>query len=143
VLDPVERYARDARAARGKVGLRRAPAGVLAWTTAGIYKPSPAYTKLAERQAADSARDASVRSLRMAGIAAGARAFGFTTFWINRSGAPVETTMVRRRTGSSARLPSCPPSSARGADRGVRRRMLLPNHGMYWPPLTSITCPVT
>ena len=112
--------------------------GVLSVDAAGIFKPSPrVYQLAADRLRLPAARIGFVSSNCWDAI--GAKAFGFTTFWINRTGAPVD------RHGpapdrSSRRWPSC--------RRCLRRCRTLasappPAHGMYWPPLTSITWPVT
>jgi len=70
-------------------GLAAHLAGVLSVDTAGIYKPSPRVYQVAEDTLQiPRARVGFVSSNGW--DAAGARAFGFTTFWINRSGAPVE-----------------------------------------------------
>jgi 2-haloacid dehalogenase len=63
--------------------------GVLSVDDAGIYKPSPRVYALAEeRLRLPRARIGFVSSNGW--DAAGAKAFGFTTFWINRAGLPVE-----------------------------------------------------
>jgi 2-haloacid dehalogenase len=63
--------------------------GILSVDAAGIYKPSPRVYQLAvDRLALPPAQIAFVSSNGW--DAAGAKAFGFTTFWINRVGAPVE-----------------------------------------------------
>jgi 2-haloacid dehalogenase len=63
--------------------------GILSVDEAGIYKPSPrVYALAVERLGLDASRIAFVSSNGW--DAAGAKAFGFTTFWINRYGAPVE-----------------------------------------------------
>jgi 2-haloacid dehalogenase len=64
-------------------------ADVLSVDDAGVYKPSPAVYRLATtRLALPPARIGFVSSNGW--DAAGAKAFGFTTFWINRDGLPVE-----------------------------------------------------
>ena len=56
---------------------------------AGIYKPSPRVYQLAvDRLGVPPAQIAFVSSNGW--DAAGAKAFGFTTFWINRDGVPTE-----------------------------------------------------
>ena len=63
--------------------------GVLSVDAAGIYKPSPRVYRLAvDRLQLDPADIGFVSSNGW--DAAGAAAFGFTTFWINRAGYPVE-----------------------------------------------------
>ena len=63
--------------------------GILSADDAGIYKPSPKVYRLAvERLQLDPAEIAFVSANGW--DAAGAAAFGFTTFWINRNGEPVE-----------------------------------------------------
>ena len=63
--------------------------GVLSVDAAGIYKPSPRVYRLAvDRLQLDPADIGFVSSNGW--DAAGAAAFGFTTFWINRAGDPVE-----------------------------------------------------
>lgn len=63
--------------------------GILSADAAGIYKPSPKVYQLAvDRLQLDPAEIAFVSSNGW--DAAGAAAFGFTTFWINRSGEPIE-----------------------------------------------------
>jgi 2-haloacid dehalogenase len=63
--------------------------GILSADAAGIYKPSPAVYQLAvDRLQLDPREIAFVSSNGW--DAAGAKAFGFTTFWINRNGEPVE-----------------------------------------------------
>ena len=70
-------------------GLGAALDDVLSVDDAGVYKPAPAVYALATaRLALPPARIAFVSSNGW--DAAGARAFGFTTFWINRDGLPVE-----------------------------------------------------
>ncbi len=70
-------------------GLDRDLAGVLSVDAAGIYKPSPRVYRLAtERLELAAPRIGFVSSNGW--DAAGAKACGFTTFWINRTGAPVE-----------------------------------------------------
>ena len=63
--------------------------GVLSVDAAGIYKPSPRVYQLAVRRLRP--RPAEIGFVSSNGWdAAGAAAFGFTTFWINRSDEPVE-----------------------------------------------------
>ncbi len=63
--------------------------GILSADAAGIYKPSPQVYHLAvDRLQLDPAEIGFVSSNGW--DAAGAAAFGFTTFWINRNGEPVE-----------------------------------------------------
>jgi 2-haloacid dehalogenase len=70
-------------------GLDRHLDGVLSVDAADIYKPSPRVYRLAEeRLRLPPSRIGFVSSNGW--DAAGAKAFGFATFWINRTGAPVE-----------------------------------------------------
>ena len=70
-------------------GLDRDIDGVLSVDAAGIYKPSPRVYRLAiERLQMAAPRIGFVSSNGW--DATGAKACGFTTFWINRTGAPVE-----------------------------------------------------
>ncbi len=63
--------------------------GVLSVDAAGIYKPSPRVYRLAvDRLHLPAARIGFVSSNGWDAI--GAKAFGFTAFWINRAGAPVD-----------------------------------------------------
>ena len=63
--------------------------GVMTVDDAGIYKPSPRVYQLAvDRLGVPPAQIAFVSSNGW--DAAGAKAFGFTTFWINRDGVPTE-----------------------------------------------------
>jgi 2-haloacid dehalogenase len=63
--------------------------GVLSVDAAGIFKPSPRVYQLAvDRLRLPASRIAFVSSNGWDAI--GAKAFGFTTFWINRAGAPVD-----------------------------------------------------
>jgi len=63
--------------------------GVLSVDAAGIYKPSPRVYQLAlDQLQMPRPRIAFVSSNCWDAI--GAKAFGFTTFWINRAGAPVD-----------------------------------------------------
>jgi 2-haloacid dehalogenase len=63
--------------------------GVLSVDAAGIYKPSPRVYQLAlDRLRVPPPRIGFVSSNGWDAI--GAKAFGFTTFWINRTGAPVD-----------------------------------------------------
>ena len=79
----------DARAAGAAHGARRHLDGVLSVDAAGIFKPSPRVYQLAvDRLRLPAARIGFVSSNCWDAI--GAKAFGFTTFWINRAGAPVD-----------------------------------------------------
>jgi 2-haloacid dehalogenase len=79
MLEPVVRHA----------GLAAALDGILSVDAAGIYKPSPRVYQLAlDRLRLPLARIGFVSSNGWDAI--GAKAFGFTAFWINRSGAPVD-----------------------------------------------------
>ncbi|MEO5764178.1 MAG: haloacid dehalogenase type II, partial [Casimicrobiaceae bacterium] len=70
-------------------GLRTALDDVLSVDDAGIFKPSPAVYRLATaRLGLPPERIGFVSSNGW--DAAGAKAFGFTTFWINRDGVPTE-----------------------------------------------------
>jgi 2-haloacid dehalogenase len=70
-------------------GLDAHLAGVLSVDPAGIYKPSPRVYQLAQdRLALPPERIGFVSSNCWDAI--GAKAFGFTSFWINRAGAPVD-----------------------------------------------------
>ena len=63
--------------------------GILSVDQAGVYKPSPRVYQLAvDRLGLPPAQFAFVSSNGW--DAAGAKAFGFTTFWINRDGQPTE-----------------------------------------------------
>ena len=63
--------------------------GIMSVDEAGIYKPSPRVYQLAvDRLGVPPAAIAFVSSNGW--DAAGAKAFGFTTFWINRDGVPTE-----------------------------------------------------
>jgi len=63
--------------------------GVLSVDAVGIYKPAPqVYALAADRLKLPPARIGFVSSNCWDAI--GARAFGFTTFWINRAGAPLD-----------------------------------------------------
>ena len=63
--------------------------GVLSVDDAGIYKPSPRVYQLAmDRLRLPAERIGFVSSNGWDAV--GAKAFGFTTFWINRAGAPVD-----------------------------------------------------
>ncbi len=63
--------------------------GILSVEAAGIYKPSPRVYQLAvDRLGLPAARIGFVSSNCWDAI--GAKAFGFTSFWINRAGAPVD-----------------------------------------------------
>ena len=62
---------------------------MLSVDAAGIFKPSPrVYQLAADRLRLPAARIGFVSSNCWDAI--GAKAFGFTTFWINRAGAPVD-----------------------------------------------------
>ena len=63
--------------------------GVLSVDAAGIYKPSPRVYQLAVDRLGLAPEDIGFVSSN-GWDATGARAFGFTTFWINRNGLPVE-----------------------------------------------------
>ncbi len=79
MLEPVVRHA----------GLADVIDGVLSVDAAGIYKPSPRVYRLAtDRLGLDPHEIAFVSSNGW--DATGAKACGFTTFWINRTGAPIE-----------------------------------------------------
>jgi len=70
-------------------GLDQVLDGVMTVDDAGVYKPSPRVYQLAvERLRLAPAQIAFVSSNGW--DAAGAKAFGFTTFWINRDGLPTE-----------------------------------------------------
>jgi 2-haloacid dehalogenase len=70
-------------------GLDAALDGILSVDAAGIYKPSPRVYQLAvDRLRLPPARIGFVSSNGWDAI--GAKAFGFTAFWINRTGAPVD-----------------------------------------------------
>ena len=70
-------------------GLDRELDGVLSVDAADVYKPSPRVYRLAqERLQVPAPRIGFVSSNGW--DASGAKAFGFTTFWINRTGAPIE-----------------------------------------------------
>lgn len=63
--------------------------GVLSVDAAGVYKPAPrVYALAAERLGVPPARIGFVSSNGWDAI--GAKAFGFTSFWINRTGAPID-----------------------------------------------------
>lgn len=70
-------------------GLGAAIDGVLSVDDAGIYKPAPAVYALAVRKLRLAASRIAFVSAN-AWDAAGAQAFGFTAFWINRGGVPAE-----------------------------------------------------
>ena len=79
MLEPLARF----------TGLDELLDGVLSVDDAGIYKPSPRVYQLAvDRLGLAPAEMAFVSSNGW--DAAGAKAFGFTTFWINRDGFPTE-----------------------------------------------------
>ncbi|MBU6485059.1 MAG: HAD-IA family hydrolase, partial [Betaproteobacteria bacterium] len=63
--------------------------GVLTVDAAGIYKPSPRVYRLAVDRLGLAAADIGFVSSN-GWDATGAKAFGLTTFWINRNGLPVE-----------------------------------------------------
>ena len=63
--------------------------GVLSVDAAGVYKPAPAVYQLAVDHLRLAPADIAFVSAN-GWDAAGAKAFGFTTFWINRNGEPVE-----------------------------------------------------
>lgn len=63
--------------------------GILSVDAAGIYKPSPRVYRLAVEQLQLEAPEIGFVSSN-GWDAAGAKAFGFTTFWLNRLGLPVE-----------------------------------------------------
>ena len=70
-------------------GLGRHLDGVLSVDAAGIFKPSPRVYQLAvDRLNVPAGRIGFVSSNGWDAI--GAKAFGFTSFWINRTGAPVD-----------------------------------------------------
>ena len=70
--------------------------GVLSVDAAGIYKPSPrVYQLVLDRLGVPPARIGFVSSNGWDAI--GAKAFGFTTFWINRGGQPLEEGPQRRK----------------------------------------------
>jgi len=70
-------------------GLRRLIGAVISIDQREIYKPSPAVYRLAvERLRTPKAAMGFVSS--NCWDACGAKSFGFRTFWINRSGAPVD-----------------------------------------------------
>ena len=79
MLEPLARF----------TGLGESLDGILSVDDAGIYKPSPRVYQLAvDRLGLSPAEIAFVSSNGW--DAAGAKAFGFTTFWINRDGVPIE-----------------------------------------------------
>ena len=81
--------------------------GVLSVDAAGIYKPSPRVYQLAvDRLRLPPARIGFVSSNCWDAI--GAKAFGFTTFWINRAGAPVDRHGPRARIAIIATLADLP-----------------------------------
>lgn len=63
--------------------------GILSVDAAGIYKPSPRVYRLAVEQLQLEPPEIGFVSAN-GWDAAGAKAFGFTTFWVNRLGMPVE-----------------------------------------------------
>jgi 2-haloacid dehalogenase len=63
--------------------------GILSVDAAGIYKPAPAVYQLAVDQLRLAPKEIAFVSSN-GWDAAGAKVFGFTTFWINRYGVPVE-----------------------------------------------------
>lgn len=79
MLEPLVRHA----------GLAAHLDGVLSVDAAGVFKPSPRVYQLAvDRLRLPAARIGFVSSNCWDAI--GAKAYGFTTFWINRAGAPVD-----------------------------------------------------
>jgi 2-haloacid dehalogenase len=79
MLEPLARF----------TGLDELLDGILSVDDAGIYKPSPRVYQLAvDRLGLSPAEIAFISSNGW--DAAGAKAFGFTTFWINRDGVPTE-----------------------------------------------------
>ena len=70
-------------------GLESLLAGVLSVDAADIYKPSPRAYALAAQELGTSARRIGFVSANC-WDAIGAQAFGFTSYWINRTGAPVD-----------------------------------------------------
>jgi len=79
MLEPVVRHA----------GIDADIDGVLSVDAAGVYKPSPrVYQLAADRLRLPLSRIGFVSSNGWDAI--GAKAFGFTAFWINRTGAPVD-----------------------------------------------------
>ena len=103
-VDPVQRHARrcSAAGAHGRIG--RLVDGVLSVDAADIYKPSPrVYALAVDRMQLPPAQIGFVSSNCWDAI--GAKAFGFTTFWINRP-ARRSTGTDPRRTPSSRRSTS-------------------------------------
>ena len=70
-------------------GLGDAIDGVISVDEAGVYKPSPRVYALAVERLGVAPREIAFVSAN-GWDAAGAQAFGFTTFWINRAGVPFE-----------------------------------------------------
>ena len=97
--------------------------GVLSVDAAGIYKPSPRVYQLAvEKLRLPPRRIGFVSSNCWDAI--GAKAFGFTTFWINRAAAPLDRhgPAPDRVIGSLAELPSLlAPLDACGLDGRLAR----------------------
>jgi 2-haloacid dehalogenase len=63
--------------------------GILSAEDAGIFKPSPRVYQLAVQRLQLEPADIAFVSAN-GWDAAGAKAFGFLTFWINRNGEPIE-----------------------------------------------------
>ena len=70
-------------------GLGDLLAGILSVEDVGVFKPSPAVYALAERTLGVPRQDVGFVSAN-GWDAAGATVYGFSAFWINRAGAPVE-----------------------------------------------------
>ncbi len=79
MLEPLARF----------TGLDEMLDGILSVDDAGIYKPSPRVYQLAVERLGLAPADIGFVSSN-GWDAAGAKAFGFTTFWINRDGVPTE-----------------------------------------------------
>jgi 2-haloacid dehalogenase len=79
MLEPLARF----------TGLGELLDGILSVDDAGIYKPSPRVYQLAVDRLGLSPADIAFVSSN-GWDAAGAKVFGFTTFWINRDGVPIE-----------------------------------------------------
>ena len=81
--------------------------GILSVDAAGIYKPAPAVYQLAVDQLRLAPEEIAFVSSN-GWDAAGAKVFGFTTFWINRYGLPVERHAAEPDyvVGSLANIPS-------------------------------------
>ena len=71
-------------------GLARHLDAILSVDDAGVYKPSPRVYQLAVDALEVVRRSASALCRRTRWDAIGAKAFGFTVFWINRAGAPLD-----------------------------------------------------